>query len=53
MEDKKGTRIWNGGITKPNGNDKRMSEEEAKFGEDLRIIMIMLGLKVILVPNTK
>ena len=29
MEDKKG--IWHGGTTKPNGNDKRMSEEEARF----------------------
>ena len=23
--------IWHGGTTKPNGNDKRMSEEEARF----------------------
>ena len=29
MEDKKG--IWHGGTTKPNGQDKRMSEEEARF----------------------
>jgi len=29
VEDKKG--IWHGGTTKPNGQDKRMSEEEARF----------------------
>ena len=29
MSNEKG--IWHGGTTKPNGNDKRMSEEEARF----------------------
>jgi len=29
MDKEKG--IWHGGTTKPNGQDKRMSEEEARF----------------------